>query len=201
MLENIYIVSGRPRSGTSMMMRAVIAGGLQGRYRKEQQPYKERVLENGEIYHFNPHGVFEGGVIDYSSGGGTKQVCKRFGRQLPHLPVVNNLIYNIVFLVRAEEEIIASLNTAFPRNDYSISSFWSLEKVKAYIAQRNDFNAVFLNFTDVIFRPREAFKRLATAGWPLDVDKACATVDVNLYRHRLNSAENEFIDEGYSNAY
>ena len=53
----LYVVSGFKRTGTSMMMHALIAGGLDGVYSEQRQHITDKIPE-GE-YNPNPNGFYE----------------------------------------------------------------------------------------------------------------------------------------------
>lgn len=190
--RNTYVVTGRPRSGTSMMMHALSVSGLEAVYDKKRI-FGGEVWEVGFYNHPNPNGFFEEGKIDYINGEGENLVCKKFLRMLNKLPQVPNLTYNLVFMCRPDEEISASLKRSFPNANLSVELMWSIQEGFDYIESRDDMRVVALNFSDVINKPYDEFQKLVDAGWPIDPSKAASIVDPNLYRHRIVDGEVKFI--------
>lgn len=183
---NTFVVSGRPRSGTSMMMRALGLSGLKMRYddRPERtQAYKD-AFKNTQ-YHPNPWGFFENGIINYRNGEGEGEVCKVFARELDiKCPVLPDVTYNVVVMIRPETEIKLSFTNGFGI-DFDLSSIMTIPEIMDYLATRSDFNWIALNFADVIANPLDTFKKLVAAGWPIDPVMAASTIDPTLYRSKL----------------
>ena len=99
--EEIIIVSGLPRSGTSMMMQILQAGGIRLAYDNQRQADSH-----------NPQGYFElervkklqqeSSWINECKGKAIKVLC----HLLPYLPAEQN--YKIIFLKRKLDTIISS---------------------------------------------------------------------------------------------
>ena len=103
MTETIYVVSGLPRSGTSMMMRMLEAGGM------------ELVVDNIRTAdEDNPKGYYEDErVKDLAEAENTRwlreargKVIKVVSSLLNYLPKNNN--YKVVFMRRHLDEVLAS---------------------------------------------------------------------------------------------
>src|SRR5882757_5861307 len=99
--DHVTIVSGLPRSGTSLMMQMLQAGGMQ-------------LLTDGlrTSDEHNPRGYFEHEKVKHGrndlswleqAGGKAVKVIHLL---LPHLPADRN--YRVIFMVRNLEEVIAS---------------------------------------------------------------------------------------------
>ena len=129
--DPIYIVSGLPRSGTSMMMQMmekagipVLTDGVRKADENNPKGYYEhegaKSLARNKAWLNNAHG----------------KVVKVIAQQLKHLPEKHN--YNIVFMLRDLQEIIASQHAMLSREG---------EK-KAYpLALENSFRKSLLQIT------------------------------------------------------
>ncbi len=172
----IYIVSGFMRSGTSMMMEALIAGGLSPAY----SPTRDHQLNakwgdpdvgytpntayyelDGETYNDpNFPSMFEGRVLKCLYGG------------LERLKVGS---YRCVFMRRPHEEIKTSCLAAFgtipplaAASDFDLY----IETLIARVRDRRSFLSVDeVWYADVLADPVGAFTRL---DWPIDAIKASA---------------------------
>ena len=173
-----YIVSGRIRSGTSMMMRCLEFGGLKV-IKKELKIENE--IDFPEDYHPNPNGFYEHRMIDYTNVD-VGMATKILGSHIEKLPVVDGLIYNIVVMIRPRAEIIVSAKRAFNR-EYDILS---VSEIKDYIESRPDFHAVYLNYCDVVDNPTRELMKLKDAGWKFNVAEAATVPTPNLYRNRIH---------------
>ena len=102
-MKETYLVSGNPRSGTSMMMHALITGGLEGAYSKKVGP-------GDGVYHPNPNGFFE--LVDGEQRHPTHpwkyegKVVKAIYTMLPQVAPGN---YKVIYMLRNPEEIRKSL--------------------------------------------------------------------------------------------
>lgn len=104
----ITVVSGLPRSGTSLMMQMIVAGGI--------PPLTDGLRAADEN---NPKGYFEwepAKALKQNPGAiaaGEGKVVKIISALLPHLPEGHE--YRIVLMIRPLEEIIASQNSMLRR--------------------------------------------------------------------------------------
>ena len=104
----ITVVSGLPRSGTSMMMQMLVAAGL------EAASDARRIQDDD-----NPHGYFELEAVkrirqDASFlGGVVGKALKVVAPLLPSLP--NKFDYAVVFLERDLSEVLASQSAMLSR--------------------------------------------------------------------------------------
>jgi hypothetical protein len=189
----LYIVSGFMRSGTSMMMRALEAGGLDAVYStKRDSEMNARwgqpdYLPNDSYYELDGDDYLRGGLEQRYPG---KLVKCLWGGVL-RLPPGD---YRVVFMRRPAAEIRVSL-LAFFGSDYAATQFPDLDKamdgVIDILRDRRSFRSVdVLHYKDVLANPRKAF---ASLNWPIDVKKAAAipsrdkarfVTEANVYRER-----------------
>lgn len=187
----ITVVSGLPRSGTSLMMQMLAAGGLP-------------VLTDGlrPADENNPKGYFEWepakalkqnpGAIADAEG----KVVKIISALLAHLPATHE--YRVLFMMRPLDEVIASQNRMLERmgkpvprtpSDAVIAAFQKhLKEVEGWLAGKSHLKVMRVNHADVLAQPRESARSIAEfVGAPLSVEPMTAQVERSLYRERADS--------------
>jgi hypothetical protein len=184
----ITIVSGLPRSGTSLMMQMLAAGGLP-------------VLSDGERAADvdNPRGYLEWerikqlpqdpGCIAEAEG----KVVKVISRLLLSLPAEHE--YRIVFMQRPLPEVLASQDEMLRHrgtfkpgaNPEFISQAFErhLREVYAWLDRRPVASVSRISYHRVLSEPRAAAEELAEfLRTTLDVEAMVRQVDPSLYRNR-----------------
>lgn len=185
----VILVSGLPRSGTSMAMKMLDAGGLS-------------VIQDGirVADEDNPKGYFEDERIKELAEMEDKgwfrdlrgQVIKVVSSLLQYLPGDN--FYRVVFVRRDLHEVLASQQKMLDRRgevneseDEAMLKMYEqhLEKVQFQLRFRENFDVHYVNYRDVLSDPRrEAVRMNDFFGGRLDVDSMAAVVDPTLYRNR-----------------
>ncbi len=184
----IVVVSGLPRSGTSMAVKMLEVGGL-------------GVVTDGlrAADEDNPKGYYEDERVKdlYREGDKTwlresrGKVIKIISFLLKSLPPDNN--YKVLFMHRNLKEIVASQNKMLARraekNDTPDERAVALldEQVRdaRFFLRRPQFDVLELNYREIVEAPGPvAVKMAAFVGGPLDVPKMTQVVDVQLYRNR-----------------
>jgi hypothetical protein len=184
----IVVVSGLPRSGTSMAMKMLEAGGL-------------RVVTDGlrTPDEDNPKGYYEDERVKDLYRSGDKawlrdsrgKVIKIISFLLKSLPDDNN--YKVLFMHRNLREIVASQSKMLARrgeqNDTPDEKAVALleEQVRdaRFFLRRPQFEVLELNYRETLDSPRPLALRMAAfVAEPLDVEKMAQVVDVQLYRNR-----------------
>ena len=185
----VILVSGLPRSGTSMAMKMLDAGGLS-------------VIQDGirVADEDNPKGYFEDERIKDLANMEDKswfrdlrgRVIKVVSSLIQYLPDDN--FYRVVFVRRNLHEVLASQQKMLDRReennqteDEAMLKMYEqhLEKVQFQLRFREYFDVLYLNYRDVLTDPqREAERMNDFFGGRLDVDAMTAVVDPNLYRNR-----------------
>jgi len=188
----IIVVSGLPRSGTSMMMKMLSEGGLQVvtdaiRAADEDNP-------NG-YFEFEPVKELADGKDDWLSGASGKLV-KVISALLEHLPA--RYQFKVVFMEREIKEILASQHKMLERrNEASKATDEQLEAqfrehlkaVKYWLARQPNMSLLYVDYNrmiadpDVYCRPVVEF-----LGLPLDVDRMRKVPNERLYRNRARAA-------------
>lgn len=186
----VVVVSGLPRSGTSMMMRMLEAGGI--------APFSDgqRVADVD-----NPEGYYEyERVKDLEKDPDKRWVRAARGRALKvisfllrHLPDDN--AYRIVYMRRHLDEVLRSqdkmldrLGNAAPGADLeAMKEAYRNDIVAArlYARKQPHMELIEIHYADAIADPRATARRVNEfLGGHLDEDAMAAAVNEKLYRNR-----------------
>lgn len=185
----LYVVSGYMRTGTSMMMRALEASGLDACYQQSRDVMKNRFADS----HYDPNvgGLYELEKRDYKCLDFPRQFEGRLIKGLNMCVVTMNIMSDIkvVFMRRDSEEIRQSYDAFF---DKQLGAIGNLNKRMAGIIERieNRRDVSSLNvfwYRDVVDDPHTYFQILQRNGWPIDVIKAASVVDPHYCRFRLEN--------------
>jgi hypothetical protein len=184
----ISIVSGLPRSGTSMMMRMLEQGGMS-------------VVTDGvrEADVDNPKGYYEFERVkqikeDASWIPETRgRVFKMVSLLLYHLPADER--YRVVLMRRNTDEILASERKMLERlgknpdhaSDDRMAEIFRkhLTHLEEWLAEQHHIDVIQVSYNDVLSDPLPVLRRVSEFfEGRLDVEKMAAIVDPNLYRQR-----------------
>lgn len=169
-----------------MMMRGLIAGGMQAVYGKEQDWLN---VEHGRPeYQPNPHGFY---ALDEPGEFARPDFAEEYAGKLLKLPPdmaqslpVGN--YRIIFMQRSPAQILASMAAMYPYGLFTLEpAIWFYGKVRdALILALQARGAVVdvVKYADVMASPATEFAKLELAGWPINSILAAAVVDPALYR-------------------
>jgi hypothetical protein len=196
----VVVVSGLPRSGTSMAMKMLEAGGM------------ELVVDNIRTAdEDNPKGYYEDERVKDLADmedkewlrGARGKVIKVVSSLLNYLPASN--AYKVVFMRRNLHEVLASQTKMLARrgedsqtDDQDLLTMYEshLEKVQFQLRFRPNFEALYLDYADVVARPEREARRIADfVGGGLDPERMSAAVDDSLYRNR-HTADGAVVDQG-----
>jgi hypothetical protein len=187
--DEIVIVSGLPRSGTSMMMKMLAAGGLD-------------ILSDGvrEANEDNPGGFYEFERAkklkegDYAwlpeAQGKTVKVISAL---LPHLP--ENYNYKVIFMRRSLPEILASqrkmlLNRGedpdeIPDDKMAPLFEKHLAETLAWLDKQPNVQYVQVDYNRLLQSPEPSFQQLRELlGERVDLEPMSGVIDPSLYRQR-----------------
>jgi hypothetical protein len=186
----LIIVSGLPRSGTSMLMQMLEAGGI---------PVLTDAVRTPDAS--NPRGYYElervkrlRTEVDKSwLADGEGKALKIISSLLMHLPDVYR--YQVIFMQRSLREICASQNRMLdelgqPRGNTTedrLVQYYEdhLVHVRSFLASRASFTTLDVNYRDVLTQPEEEAERIAHfLGRQLDTARMAAVVAAELYRNR-----------------
>ena len=181
-----YIVSGLERSGTSLLMSMLAAGGVPVAYNNLRPPDRN-----------NPKGYFEleGGKIINRLIKKEFQFDKYIGKfikitsfGLGYLPGGNK--YTVIYTERDIEEILTSMDKMTKRSDKSREqtrrAYTKLNRIiKEEMEDRLDVSYMLVNYNDIVNNPRLTAKKISKfLKTKLDIDAMCSVVDNKLYRNR-----------------
>ncbi len=190
----IVVVSGLPRSGTSMMMRMLENGGL--------DVVGDNIREQDDD---NPRGYFElERVKDLDKGGDKSWLEQARGKTvkvisflLKDLP--GDFHYKIIFMRRHLDEVLASQEKMLDRRDeknetgdedMTAAYKKHLKDVDFFIRYRKNFEAIDIQYDQAIKDPLAHAKRVNEfLGGGLDVQAMAGAVEKGLYRNRKAGAQ------------
>jgi len=192
--QPVVLVSGLPRSGTSMLMQMLEKGGMPIVTDKTRTPDED-----------NPRGYQEFERIKELDRTRNKswlqnyrgQVIKTISFLLQDLPL--NLNYQVLFMRRNIDEVLRSQNKMLERNgtagtgvsDEKMRLNYELHLKKVYyrLGRTPNFQVLYLDYPAIIADPlREARRISAFLGRHLDVEAMAGAVEAGLYRNRQSTA-------------
>lgn len=187
--EPIVVVSGLPRSGTSMAMKMLEAGGLnavQDGIRTADEDNPKGYYEDERVKDL--HQDVDRTWLRDSRG----KVIKIISFLLTHLPEDNN--YKVIFMRRDFEEVLASQSKMLERrnetsgtSDEQMIEIYKdhLWKVDRLLKRKPCFETLDIEYRSVLENPgQEADRMCEFLGGTLDTGKMAKMVDSNLYRNR-----------------
>jgi predicted AlkP superfamily phosphohydrolase/phosphomutase/tetratricopeptide (TPR) repeat protein len=189
MKDPVIVVSGLPRSGTSLMMQMLDAGGV--------PVYTDKLRTADEN---NPKGYYEHDAVKnlrkdkrWLTEASGKSV-KVISQLLPLLPAKYN--YKVIVMIRDLSEVVQSQHKMLVRlgkkkeDTYParLEMIFKNQVLKANEWLKTNYNAAYLyvNYKDVIENPNEIAEKVNQfLGKDLDVEKMAAVVDKSLYRVKI----------------
>jgi hypothetical protein len=190
----VVLVSGLPRSGTSMLMQMLEKGGMPIVTDKVRTPDED-----------NPKGYHEFERIKEIDKTTDKswlknyrgQVIKTISFLLQDLPL--DLNYQVLFMRRNIEEVLRSQNkmlersgardTLVPDDKMRGNYEFHLKKVYYCLDHIPNFQTLYLDYPEVVANPFAEAKRInAFLGGRLNVEAMASAVDRGLYRNRQSPA-------------
>jgi hypothetical protein len=186
--EPIIVVSGLPRSGTSMMMKILAEGGV---------PVVTDEIRRADTD--NPNGYFEletvkqmsVGKVDWLADAGGKAV-KVISSLLEYLPP--GYFYKVIFMEREIQEVLASQRKMLERrNEYSavedeqmeIQFRKHLSAIKRWLARQPHMEVLTISYNALISNPEPYCRRVREfTGMPLQLDQMLSVPNGGLYRNR-----------------
>lgn len=181
----IYVVSGYMRTGTSMMMQGLEAGGLEAAF----NPIRDKMNDQygDEHYKPNPGGFYEFHRKEFKQYGFPRmypgKLIKCLFGGLWKFPVDD---YKIVFMMRDPEEIRQSFEAFFGNKMSGLPEKYStiMQDAIDMLNNRKDTALDVFQYREVVTDSLKHFSLLAEHGWPIDVQKAVDTVNPKLCRFR-----------------
>lgn len=184
----IVIVSGLPRSGTSLMMQMLQAGGMP-------------LLMDGHrpADADNPNGYWEYAPVKrlqqdhswvYEAEGKAVKVVSALLQYLPP-----QYTYKIIFMQRPMQEVLASQTIMLERrgerggkaDDKTLGTVFTqhLDRIGRWLAMQKYMTVLPVNYHETLADPAETAMRVAQfLALPLGVEAMACAVDPRLYRQR-----------------
>ncbi len=187
--KEVIIVSGLPRSGTSMMKKMLEAGGL---------PVMTDNIRTADDD--NPKGYYEFERAKQLPKGDKAwvkdaqgKVVKVISALLQHLP--NDYSYKVVFMQRKIEEVLASQNKMLIRRgeptdrttDVKMAALYQkhLRKIEGWLKSQRNISIFYAPYNEILANPQSYVEKINRFfDNKLDSDAMLAIVDPNLYRNR-----------------
>ena len=184
----ITVVSGLPRSGTSLMMQVLDAGGL--------PPLTDAARTADEDH---PRGYYEFEAVKrtkqdptWLADAGGKAV-KMVHLLLPDLPA--GYTYRVVLMQRDLAEVLASQRKMLDRHgrrgaampDEQLAGLFrgQLARVKSWLAAQPNCTVLEVSYNDLVANPSAGAHAINSfLGGTLDETKMAAAIDPSLYRNR-----------------
>ncbi len=192
--EAVIVVSGLPRSGTSMMMKMLAAGGL-----KVLTDNVRTADEN------NPKGYYEYEAVKEMAEGGTDWMAAAPGKAIK---VISYLLekmpagftYKVIFMQREIAEVLASQRRMLERegkqvggvSDDEMQTLYSkhLASVIAWLSRQPNIEVHFTSYNEILNDPRPKVEGIRSfLGMDLDAQAMVNVVDKALYRERSHDME------------
>ena len=186
--KKIVIVSGLPRSGTSMMMKMLVESGLSAVVDSLRKADED-----------NPNGYFEIEASKALKDGDKKWLYKAQGKVvkvisylLEFLP--DDLSYDIIFMEREIGEVLASQRKMLERrNEKSVLTDAEMEAqfrdhlqaVKYWVARKPNMRILFVKYSQMVEAPETLCRSIVDfLEAPLDLKAMQSVPSQSLYRNR-----------------
>jgi hypothetical protein len=187
--QMITVVSGLPRSGTSMMMKIIEAGGI--------PPLTDelRTADND-----NPKGYYEFERVKQLDKGDTAWVAEAKGKVvkvisalLKHLPT--DQAYRVIFVRRHMSEILASQRKMLVNrgedpdkmDDAQMAVLFErhIRQIEQWLSTQSNMQVLYLHYSDILAEPLAQIERINDfLGGRLNSERMIEAIDPNLYRNR-----------------
>lgn len=187
--QPVIIVSGLPRSGTSMMMRMLAEGGIPVITDELRRPDSD-----------NPKGYFEFETVRQMVEGNVEWLANSEGKAvkvisalLEYLPP--NYSYKIIFLERDVHEILASQRKMLVnRNEKEMGDETEIEAqiqkhlsaMKPWLVRQPNIEVLYVNYNTLMQKPEPLCEQITEfLDLPLNQTRMLAVPDKQLYRNRI----------------
>lgn len=186
--KKVYIVSGLPRSGTSMMMKMLEAGGIEVFIDNIRVPDED-----------NPKGYYEFERVKQLAKDASwmadamGKVVKVISMLLEHLPCEYK--YKIVFMQREMDEILVSQAKMLERSGKSGGNLSDrelaerfkrhLDHIETWLEGQPNIRTLYVNYNALIRSPHEILEKINRfMDNTLETGKMLDIIDPTLYRQR-----------------
>lgn len=187
--QPIVVVSGLPRSGTSLMMQMLHAGGVPI-LSDEHRPADDS----------NPRGYFEFAPVKRMHTGDLAWLADAGGKAVKIVSALITMLppqypYRVIFMQRPLDEVLRSqqtmrgrLGTTAENTDMAkleADTVHHVQTVEAWLAAQARIDVLWMGYADILANPAAEAQHVATfIGGNLDVTAMARAVDPSLYRER-----------------
>lgn len=187
--DHIIVVSGLPRSGTSMMMKMLEAGG--------QSILTDNLREADAN---NPNGYYEFERVKQLPDGDYGWVPEAGGKVVK---IVTGLImnlpsdyqYKVIFMQRAMKEVLASQKKMLGRlgekddkvEDAKMKKIYQehLKQVNLWISKQANVEVLYVNYNTMLGDPLDSLQKVNEfLGGDMDINVMAKVINKDLYRER-----------------
>lgn len=188
-VQPVVVVSGLPRSGTSMLMKMLEAGGI--------PPLTDSIRTADDD---NPKGYYEFERVKAMDKGDTDwvsdaqgKVVKVISALLKYLPAEYQ--YKVIYIRRNMPEILASQRKMLVRrgenpdkmDDEQMTELFAkhVAQVEQWLSAQPNMSVLYVHYSDILSDPQSQATRINEfLGSRLDAEQMALVVDPNLYRNR-----------------
>ena len=187
--EAVVVVSGLPRSGTSMLMSMLDAGGI--------PPITDHIRTADED---NPKGYYEFERVKALDKGDTAWVPDAQGKSVKVISALLKYLppeyqYKIVYVRRNMQEILASQRKMLIRrgedpdkiDDAQMAALFEkhVSQVESWLREQPNIQVLYEHYSDILSDPEKEAQRINDfLGGRLQVERMAEAVDPDLYRNR-----------------
>lgn len=191
--EPITVVSGLPRSGTSMLMKMLEAGGI--------LPLTDEIRTADDD---NPKGYYEFERVKALDKGDTEWIKDAQGKAVKVISALLKYLppdydYNILYIRRNMPEILASQRKMLVRrgenpdkiDDEQMAALFEkhVAQVEKWLGEQANISVLYMHYSDILSSPEPEIDKINKfLGGRLDTMAMAKTVDPNLYRNRQEEA-------------
>lgn len=185
----IVIVSGLPRSGTSMMMQMLAAGGM------EILTDEQRSADLD-----NPKGYYELEVVKKLKEGDKGWVRQAQGKAVKVISALleglpDDYRYKVIFMQREMAEVLASQKQMLIRrgeatdkvSDETMAALFEkhLAQVQGWLKSQKNFEVLYVPYAEMVGNPSRLSEQVTRfLEIPLDVEAMAKVPDPQLYRQK-----------------
>ena len=182
----VYLVVNIHRSGSSMMMRCLEAGGLTPVYDKSADVMNHSAPSD---YIPNPNGFYQFNR-DVTPSFPTRYAGKLVKFPISKLKDLPPGEYKVILLKRAAKEIRMSMVKWTPfaswggQEAITYIQVKYLNAAKKILAEKGA-EIIEVNYRDIVKNPLLEFERINASGWPINAALCAEKVDASLHRNKL----------------
>jgi hypothetical protein len=187
--QPVVVVSGLPRSGTSMLMKMLEAGGI--------PPLTDSIRTADED---NPKGYYEFERVKALDKGDTGWIAEAQGKSvkvisalLKYLP--DTYQYKVIYIRRNMPEILASQRKMLIRrgedpdkmDDEQMAELFAkhVAQVEQWLKEQPNISVLYVHYSDILSAPERQSREInAFLDGQLDTERMATVIDPDLYRNR-----------------